>query len=49
VRSVVSSGYSNDDVVARYERYGVSGVISKPYVLAELKTVLCELESRPRA
>lgn len=31
VRAVVSSGYSNDSVMAEYERYGFCGTIPKPY------------------
>jgi|GEM_PF-2908970 len=33
---IVSSGYSNDPVLAHYRRYGFSAVLSKPYRLEEL-------------
>lgn len=36
VRAIVSSGYSNDPVMAQYQDYGFRGVIAKPYQLKEL-------------
>ena len=35
-RAIVSSGYSNDPVMAEYEKYGFLGVLPKPYKLEEL-------------
>ncbi len=37
---IVSSGYSNDPVMANYEKYGFAGVIPKPYKIAPLSEVL---------
>lgn len=39
-RAIVSSGYSNDPVMAEFKRYGFRGFIVKPYHLTELSQVL---------
>jgi len=39
-RVIVSSGYSNDPVIARFSDYGFKGVLIKPYRLDELKNAL---------
>ncbi len=39
-RAVVSSGYSNDPVVAHHRQYGFQGVIVKPYRLEDLNDVV---------
>jgi PAS domain S-box-containing protein len=46
VVGVVSSGYSNDPIMADYRSFGFSGVITKPYRVAELKKVLDEVVAR---
>jgi len=40
VRAIVSSGYSNNPVMADYKKYGFSGVLAKPYKITELSAVL---------
>ncbi|MFO7950832.1 MAG: PAS domain S-box protein [Candidatus Fermentibacteraceae bacterium] len=40
---IVSSGYSADPVLAQYRDYGFSGVLSKPYALANMRKSVAEL------
>jgi len=40
VRTIVSSGYSNDPVMSHYTEYGFMGVMAKPYQLEELQQVI---------
>lgn len=40
VKAIVSSGYSNDPVIANYRQYGFRGVLPKPYQIQELNSVL---------
>ncbi len=40
VRAIVSSGYSNDPVMANYEKYGFKGVLAKPYQIEEMNEIL---------
>jgi PAS domain S-box-containing protein len=40
VKAVVSSGYSNDPVVANYRDYGFVGVVDKPFQINELAQVI---------
>ena len=37
---IISSGYSDDEIVSNYEVYGFRGVLKKPYGLEELKSLL---------
>jgi len=46
VKAIVSSGYSDDPIMADYEKYGFYGVISKPYRIPELSKVLHEVITR---
>jgi CheY-like chemotaxis protein len=43
VKAIVSSGYSNDPVMANYRDYGFHAVLSKPYLPQEMSKVLLEL------
>jgi len=40
VKAIVSSGYSNDPVMAEYAIYGFSGVVTKPFDIEQLSKVL---------
>lgn len=40
VKAIVSSGYSNDPVIAEFRKYGFQGAIAKPYGARELSEVL---------
>jgi PAS domain S-box-containing protein len=40
VKAIVSSGYSNDPVMAEYASWGFKGVVSKPFGINELSQVL---------
>ncbi|MBU7013390.1 MAG: PAS domain S-box protein [Theionarchaea archaeon] len=46
VKAIVSSGYSDDPVMANYEEYGFSGVVAKPYTIEELKETLAQVLHR---
>ena len=40
---LVSSGYSNDPIMANYEKYGFCGAIVKPYLMKELNESIQEV------
>ncbi|HXG64056.1 MAG TPA: ATP-binding protein, partial [Blastocatellia bacterium] len=47
VKAIVSSGYSNDPVMADFRRYGFKGVVTKPYRIADLGEALHDLMAEP--
>jgi len=40
VKALVSSGYANNQVMADWAYYGFSGVVAKPYTMAQLQEAL---------
>jgi two-component system cell cycle sensor histidine kinase/response regulator CckA len=40
VKAIVSSGYSDDPIMANFQKYGFAGVIAKPFRISELGKVL---------
>jgi signal transduction histidine kinase/CheY-like chemotaxis protein len=45
IRAIVSTGYSEDDCLARFEDYGFSAALPKPYTLPQLAAALKRLVS----
>ena len=43
VKAIVSSGYSNDPVMADFRRYGFAGIVKKPFQVHELTDVLIQV------
>ena len=43
VRAIVSSGYSNDPVMADYSRYGFTAVAAKPYKIHDLSRIIYDI------
>lgn len=48
-RVIVSSGYSNDPVMAHYGEYGFCGAVSKPFCLDELSSVINTVLARQKS
>jgi PAS domain S-box-containing protein len=42
-RVIVSSGYSNDPVMAQYQKYGFKAALAKPFSMADMKKTLSDL------
>ncbi|MBN1797879.1 MAG: response regulator [Spirochaetales bacterium] len=40
VTAIVSSGYSNNDILSEYRKHGFKGILKKPYTINELSQVL---------
>lgn len=49
VRAIVSSGYSNDPVMANYRRHGFLAVVQKPYAVEVLEAAIIRVLGAPRA
>ena len=47
VKAIVSSGYSNDPVMANYEIHGFQGVVLKPYSIEELSKIMYHVVMSP--
>jgi PAS domain S-box-containing protein len=43
IKAIVSSGYSDDPIMANFQKFGFIGVISKPYRVIELSKILSEV------
>ncbi|NLD93036.1 MAG: PAS domain S-box protein [Fibrobacter sp.] len=44
--AIVSSGYSNDPIMAKFSEYGFKGVITKPYSIGEFHNVIQSVLNR---
>jgi CheY-like chemotaxis protein len=40
VKAIVSSGYSNDPVMANFKEYGFVDVVTKPYKMKDMSEIL---------
>lgn len=45
VKAIVSSGYSNDQIMSNFKEFGFSGMVAKPYKLHELGEALHQVTS----
>ncbi|MHA1511699.1 MAG: hybrid sensor histidine kinase/response regulator, partial [Promethearchaeota archaeon] len=43
VKVIVSSGYSNDPIMANYKEYGFNGVLPKPFSINDLSNLLSQI------
>ena len=48
IKAVVSSGYSNDDIMANHKDYGFSAILQKPYTIEEMSEVLYNLLTKDK-
>lgn len=49
IKAIVSSGYSNDPVVANYAEFGFSAILPKPFDIENISDVLHAVIERPAA
>lgn len=47
VKAIVSSGYSDNPVMANYKEYGFSGVLTKPYAIEDVIKALAHTDVKP--
>ncbi len=47
VKAIVSSGYSNDPIMAEFRQHGFSGVVTKPFRLKDLSEEVARVLNRP--
>ncbi len=47
-RAIVSSGYTDDPVMANYAEYGFKGIAKKPYTMSDLGAVLSQVLEKGR-
>jgi CheY-like chemotaxis protein len=47
LRALVSSGYSNDPILASPQEHGFEGVLAKPYTLEEIQRAISQLLRQP--
>ncbi len=46
IQAIVSSGYSDNQIMADYKNYGFAGMIPKPYVISDLAATLDSVRKR---
>lgn len=49
VKAIVSSGYSNDPILANYQTFGFSGVVVKPFTVEQLADALADVLQQEKA
>ncbi|MEZ5302628.1 MAG: response regulator [Verrucomicrobiales bacterium] len=47
-RAIICTGYIDDEVLANYRDYGFSGVITKPFEIEKLVSLVAQLAGLPR-
>jgi DNA-binding NarL/FixJ family response regulator len=40
IKAIVSSGYSNDPIMADFRKHGFSGIVTKPFRVKDLSDVM---------
>jgi two-component system cell cycle sensor histidine kinase/response regulator CckA len=49
VKAIVSSGYTNEQVITEFKQHGFSGIVTKPYTIEQLSDALNEvLKKKPK-